>query len=220
MSKDSSSLLICDSRGKGLELLINEECTQRNMPTRFTVSTSPGATIVKAVREAESILQSKSFDYIYLMAGVNNLTSKSSNGKITPTFNEIPNLVDVITDHLTWAKSFLANYSPRVIICHLIGLNIDTYNAFHGHMTNFHTAQEIINEGAVMLNQVVTEMNRDAQLTAPWIMDTVHSLTNGRRIHKYNRFYDGLHPNDCTQKLWAKRIAKAANTNLCLHLGR
>ena len=84
------------TRGKGLELLINEECTQRNIPTRFTVSTSPRATIVKAVREAEPILQSKSFDYIYLMAGVNNLTSKSSNGKITPTFNEIPNLVDVL----------------------------------------------------------------------------------------------------------------------------
>ena len=177
------ALVKTNSRGKGLALLINEECTQRNIPTRFTVSTSPGATIVKAVREAESILQSKPFDYMYLMAGVNNLTSKSSNGKITPTFNEIPNLVDVI-DHLTWTKSFLANYSPRVIICHLIGLNIDTYNAFHGHMTNFHTAQEIINEGVIMLNQVVTVMNRDTHLTAPWIMDTVHSVTNGRRIHK------------------------------------
>ena len=216
-SSMTSSLLICDSRGKGLEFYINQECTQRNIRTHFTVITAPGATITTAVNSANRYLHSRSFDFIYLMTGVNNLTSKSSNGKVTPVFTEIPNMVDVVTDYLTWAKSYLKQYSKYVIICQFVGLDINVYNLHRGHMTDFDAAQTIINDGVITLNQVVTMLNRDDHLTAPWIMDTIHSLTNGRRINKYSRFYDGLHPNETTQKLWSTLITKAAKTNINLH---
>ena len=98
------------------------------------------------------------------MTGVNNLTSKSSNGKVTPVFTEIPNMVDVVTDYLTWAKSYLKQYSKYVIICQFVGLDINVYNLHRGHMTDFDAAQTIINDGVITLNQVVTMLNRDDHL--------------------------------------------------------
>ena len=151
------------------------------------------------------------------MVGVNNLTHKHSNGHVSPRFTEVGNLVDVMTDHLTFAKKELYKASPNIVICQITGLSLLHYNRYvdplyNGYPYPFH--QFVINEGIIYVNQVITLMNTDSGLVSPWIQDTVHCLTHGKRINKYQRFYDGLHPTPKTQDIWARLITRGINTNL------
>ena len=75
-------------------------------------------------------------------------------------------------------------------------------------------AQEIINEGLPILNVAVDSMNMDSDLVGPWLNDTIHCLINKRRVHKYPRFTDGLHPNTNTCSLWAKKLINSVESNI------
>ena len=76
------------------------------------------------------------------MEGVNNLTLKHCSKRITVTFDEIPNCVDTMFTKFERARELLMKYSRRIIICFLIGLDIDKYNfETTGEQTNNHRQQ-------------------------------------------------------------------------------
>ena len=122
-----------------------------------------------------------------------------------------------MTDYLTSAKKELYKASPNVVISHITGLSLIEYNRYieplyEGYPYPLH--QFVINEGVVYIYQVITLMNIDSGLVSPWFQDTVHCLSYGKRLNKYKRFYDGLHPTPKTQDIWAKLIARSIKTNL------
>ena len=89
-------------------------------------------------------------------------------------------------------------------------MHLDTYNR---HTTNYATAQQVIDEAIIFVNHAVSSMNLDVGFKAPWIQDTIHSLTHGHRYHKYAKLRDGLHPHEETKDVWARLIAKTIIEN-------
>ena len=71
----------------------------------------------------------------------------------------------------------------------------------------------MIDEGVVHVNRVIVNINEESGLVGPWLQNTVHALFKGKRIHKYLRFHDGLHPDPQTKLLWSRLIAKSILTN-------
>ena len=209
-------LLIIDSRGRNIEPLLDHFIILLGADAKFSVLMKVGARIHELVYVALHLLQSHSFDMIFFMGGVNNLSCKHSRC-ITPTYTDVPNLVDHMFDNFTWAYYKLKPHCKKVVLCHLIGLNFAMYNQFKwSQCCQYPDEQSVVNEGVILVNQAITMMNQDNGVVAPWTQDTVHNLVNGRRVHRYNKLYDGLHPSNELMTQWAKLIVKSAITNFAM----
>ena len=151
------------------------------------------------------------------MGGVNNLSVKHLSGTISPVFNDVPNMVEVLNDNITWANLLLSKQQTKIIYCQLIGLHFDMYNKYS---TDFKHQQVVVDEGVVLFNQTLNLINMQSEVVTPWLQDTIHFLTKGKRIHRYSKLRDGIHPTSETADTWARLLAKWALTNLAKAAGR
>ena len=108
---------------------------------------------------------------IYFMGGVNNLTLKHFPKRITATLDEMPNCVDTIYMFTKFERAWelLMKYSRKIIICFLIGLDIDKYNfEMTGEQTNNHRQQLIVNDTVTYINRALFSLNMDLDMHTPW----------------------------------------------------
>ena len=196
----------------------------RGKPSVLLLADSRGRQLLYPIKRAvkEILMGRKShYNLVLLFAGVNNLTT-TNHDSVSFAFSEMPETVDGLTDELTIAKYFLKNFADNIILCHLIGLDLLAYN---NHLNKHQRAatsiqqptnddQSLINDTCVTLNQTITLINGDDNLQSPFLQDTIHCLVKGKRVHKYIRFRDGLHPDDRTVQLWAQVFAKGISRNL------
>ena len=212
-----SILVTMDSRGKTFDQRLPHICEYMDLNVNIETLILSGVSIESAADDTLYYLNGRMVDLIILLAGVNNLSVKHTNGHITPRYTEIGNLVDTMTDHYTNAKKDLYKAAPNIIIGHLTGLSFLDYNKYHDPYyegSDYYNQQQVVNNGLIYLNQAITLMNTDSGLVSPWLMDTVHTLSHGVRYNKYLRFFDGIHPTPKTEDLWARLIARAIKTNL------
>ena len=120
-------------------------------------------------------------------------------------------MIEVSNDNITWANLLLSKHQTKIIYCQLIGLNFVMYNKYS---TDFKHQQVVVDEGVVMFNQTLNLINMQSEVVTPWLQDTIHFLTKGKRIHRYSKLRDGIHPTSETADTWARLIAKSALTNL------
>ena len=172
-----------------------------------------GATIEKMENIATEYLKNRHVDQAYFFVGVNNLTDKHTNGKVTGVYTDYQNLVENMEHRLDKTALSLRQFVPKLILCHVLGLDIQVYNKDIKH-DDVMKMQSVINEGLPLLNSAIDSINMNANVKGPWLTDTIHSLTNGRRIHKDKRFSDGIHPTKDTCEIWARKIVKAIRDNL------
>ena len=162
---------------------------------------------------AKEYLQTHPIDQAYFLVGVNDLTEKHLNGKVTGIYTDSANLVEMMENKLDKTAIVRRKYVPKLILCHVLGLDMQTYNKGSEH-ENSDSMQKIINEGLPLLNAAIDSINMNSNVKGPWLNDTIHNLTNGRRIHKYKRLFDGIHPTKETCEIWAKKIVKAIKDNM------
>ena len=121
--------IVGDSRTKHFRSLLRNH--HINPYLDISVFTYSGTTVVRAVpRFLER--DSTGSEYVILLAGVNNLTKvkwsyNRSRHTVSPVFDNIPALVDSLTDSYTEAKMILAREGHQCIICELTGLDINRY---------------------------------------------------------------------------------------------
>ena len=176
----------------------------------YDVRFFPGATIQTLVSKAIPFLEQTQFDMTYFIAGANNLTTKHSNGQVSPKYREVGNLVEVLTDYLSWAKNTLLLYTNCVIIGHLVGVCIDAYNKYK---TSYTAEQDVINSAIIHVNRAIVAINNDTGLTTPMLQDSIHALMKGKRYHRYHKLTDGVHQDDHTTQQWANQIHKSVIKN-------
>ena len=162
---------------------------------------------------AEEYLNKTLIHQAYFFVGVNKLTEKHLNGKVTGNFTDPTNLVKVMEQKLDHATKRLKKHVPKFILCHVIRLDIGVYNKEIDPEENT-KAQNVINEGLPLLNVAIDSINMNTNVKGPWLTDTVHSLINCRRVHKYKRLPNGKHPDTKTCDIWAKKLVKAIEMNL------
>ena len=148
-------------------------------------------------------LKPEHFDKCYPFTGVNNFTRKVGKRCVLRA-NSVIEAEQFIISEITNAYLKLSALCPKVVICHLIGLDIATYNKApcHSHERD----QHIINETVNLVNVKINKMNIDHNVKGPWLADTIHSTSGNHTTHKYKMLPDGLHPDEKTLKIWAKKI--------------
>ena len=199
-AKPFSCCLLADSRGRHLDTYIDHELSVLELSNiKVTVRFSPGARLDRIFYDAETHLRDFKYDMIILLGGVNHLTMLSKNKTVIPIFSD-----------LTWFKNAISHLGHRLVICQLTGIDLNRYNHTTGQ---FSAQQNVLNEGVVLVNRVIVNMNEESGLVGPWLQNTIHALHKGRRIHKYLRFRDGLHPDAVTMTLWSRLIVKSIITN-------
>ena len=205
-------LLLSDSRGHGLKTLVNYEIRSRPIDNvRFDVLAESGLKIRDTVTYFYDELAQNQYDFIILMAGVNNLTCLHESSRVTPTFDDMGHMIDIMTDHYTWAKDQLEGLNHTVVMSQLIGLDIGKWNGVPGEFP-FH--QDLIEKGLPYINQVITSFNVEVDLYGPWVLNTVHHRQHGDLNHDYTNLYDGIHATHSLKAIWASRIADTIEHNL------
>ena len=186
-------VIFMDSRGYNLQEMLNTMLHKMEIKAQVHVEAIGGATVESMLPTAEKMLKSGNYDQVYYALGVNNLMDKHSNGKITGTFTEPGNLTESMEKYLDEARKDLSVLTKKLILCHVLGVDIAKYNKSEDR-NMYLEMQTTIDEGLVTLNSAINAINMSTGVVGPWLQDTVHSLTNGRRIHKYKGLPDGIHP--------------------------
>ena len=108
--------IIMDSRGANMELPLKKEAMRQNFNSHISVEVLRGANIEGAVLIAEEILKNDRFDQVYFAIGVNGLTVKHTNDKVTGAFDDVSNLVEIMEKRLDNARCSLNKYTNKLII--------------------------------------------------------------------------------------------------------
>ena len=212
-------LLIMDSRGTNFKDIL-VEAVNKDVPNAVVeLLAIRGANLQSIETKVLAELSSHNYDQAYILMGVNNITKLHFEKQILLYYNSIPDLVDSMDDMFTALKAKLLEKVSKVVVCHLIGLDILRYNIEkQGRnpllLTDYRRLQTIIDDSIPIINRAIDSMNMSSNVIGPWIEDTVHANINGKRVHKYLRLHDGLHPSISTKKLWAKKFAKAFLNNI------
>ena len=203
-------LLLTDSHGMKIQPLINDELRKTQSTARIEVKSLRGGNINSVTEMGEKILKNHRHQACYLFAGVNNLTTKVETRYSVFNYNDIPSMVEEMTDKYEQAQYKLKLKVPYVVICHLIGLDFVKYNKLEANAMS--EDQNILNQSVYHINHAINAMNADSNVIGPWISDSIHANIHGRHVHKYNKFSDGLHPDIITCRQWAKIIVKSCST--------
>ena len=211
--KDINILVICEDRARGLKDFVLNIQDQMNEPrlVKYHFIVHEKMTIFESTTNPINNLSPSKYDIIVTMLGTNDLFTRHTNGHISPIYDDIGNLVDVLTDKLQQSKSYLKQYCKYVIVCHVLGLDFDRFNRYR---TDFRQQQAILDQALPYLNQSIISINADDELATPMIQDSLHTRTQGTRFQKYHKLYDGLNPRSSLIISWAEHLHKCITRNI------
>ena len=219
------ALVATDSRGFGLQQRIMdrlEYIAQKNEVVQdiyVKVRPESGTTIETLLPFIEEELEKDTYDLIIVAVGVNNLSHKNSNGTVTPIFQEIANMVDVLTSKYQALKNAIVSRpgAPPVALAQLVGIKFMRYNEAHGKslddkpliLNPYPLQQTVVNEGMRHINISIVNMNDESGVVGPWWQSTVHHLKGKNRYDRYKLLWDGLHAESNTKTVWACMVANS-----------
>ena len=189
-----------------------------SIPVDVTVRWYRGATLKRITQSAMREVDYKNrrngwnkYDLIYMLGGVNDLTSLLAPGYVTPVFKDYESLLCTMSDRFEEARNVLRQYGEMIILGELVGIDLNRYNRTSG---KYQSEQLIINRGVPMLNNTLNCMNRDMDAKSPWLGDTIHTRTHGRLTMRYGLLKDGVHAVPTLKTRWAKLIIHSFNKNI------
>ena len=94
-------------------------------------------------------------------------------------YNTIQSMCSNLTSEFQNAYQILHNVCTRVMVWHLIGLDLAKYNKAPPHV--YATDQAILNESISYINKNINKMNMNHHVTGPWLDETM-------RLHPKNSY--------------------------------
>ena len=215
-----SVLIIADSRGDGLQLLLNECKTQE----KYRVLTYRGTGLEMAAIRAIPFIKAIKPDLVIIFAGICDLTHRSKATKVTSLRHTsiITNVAHVLDAAKTASDLLHALGNHLISFATLTGLYLEDYNnPSRKHMSpdqygSYCTEDKCVNPGQLVINESVKEINR--KLTAlnkanatptVWTGGVVHSYFKNTHHHYYSRLSDGCHASNNTKDKWVAQIIKS-----------
>ena len=114
-----------DSHGLHMQKVINEHLKEPHSDLTIKVEFKSEGDIKSITHIGQETLSNRHFDACYLLAGVNDLTTKYSRRFFLFNFTNLPDMVDTLTDKYEIARAKLQKQILWVVICHLIDLRIE-----------------------------------------------------------------------------------------------
>ena len=190
-------LILTDSRGHSLGRQL-PDIDLTNFNINVHVRPYSGGKVADIARKGLRDYGYHVYDRIYLLGGVNNLTSLVGNF-VEPRFYNCDAMVRELMIELYTARTQLDPIAREVVVCDLIGLSLRNYNyGLDSHA--FPIQQLILNCAVLKINEYVQEMNEERGLHSPQLADVVHKKRGCDKIeHRYSStLHDGLHFNTNT----------------------
>ena len=157
-------LLLPDSRGFKVKESIQGIMRGRNIPLIIEVRAYSGATIEEVTTAGLFEANYRSYDQIYLLAGVNNMTTRLGYRNVKPNFTSWSGMIRNFMIEFHVARTRLYRLTDCVIVCDLIAMHLGTYNK---NGNDYPVQQAIINNATLRINEYVKEMNYNAFVYSP-----------------------------------------------------
>lgn len=212
-------LIIADSRGRGIETVIN------NLNDNYNVSVvvHPGAGLELAVLRSIPTIRHLQPALVLMLAGICDLTWKNKNTKVinlrhTSVSDNVTQVMDAIKSSfdllkangdyiisfstITGADLRDCNYKPRA------KMNDSDYTQYCAARVP-HPAQTTLNQSILTINKLLVKFNKRNGTKTAWVAGLVHAYANKSYHHHYRRLRDGCHPSNKTMHAWAAQIVKS-----------
>ena len=202
-------LVLTDSRGNGLQ----ERIDKLNPPEYMEVDDRKGATLSQLIEIAEDYLPKHPFDILYVVGGVNDITTKDkATGKISYEWGNSQNLSKHLTSIVTKADSFFMKTFPasKVIFCPLIGSDLARV------VTAPSTTQDnqlTVDNAIWDFNSEVFKINNKRDFFSPPLHHLVHRFCKGKRRAYYQHLHDGIHLSKSLKDKWATQFISGMARN-------
>ena len=195
--------IFTDSRGRGLEDLINKDLCDANV--NVSVRVYPGARIHNLLNHIVYSIEHESVDTVFVMAGICDVTQRDRRAKSTfmrslDTETHSTAITNSYKDLIYEIKQFRP-FLP-VIICPIVGINLATYNK----EADRHPQQDAMNKMILNINRGIISINKENGVLAPWLSQDVHHCHGGRFRHSYVLLDDGCHPSAALKAIWAGKF--------------
>ena len=213
------TLVICDSRGQGLQEILNEI---KDIDTVQIVQYG-GAGSVRATMRALPTIKGTPPDLVILMVGICDITQRNKVTKIT-TLKEFDSetLLNGALVAIRSAVNILReNKCSKISIATVSGVDLADYNnKGRRHMTpvqyedhlrlskQVDPHQELMDTTIVRLNKEIVAINRQARCPTTWAANAVHIYFKKAYHHYYKHLQDGCHATTRTKQYWANQVAR------------
>lgn len=211
-------LMIADSHGKNLDKFF-----VGLTPQRVYVITHPRADVLASVHRSHSLLQSRNWNQIYLLAGLRDLTMKNKTTKrVTVRESDLSESTKTYRDNLVSAVSFIRETFPHLkmakcIAAPVTGMDIDRYNMEMGLPSEpLPLEQSLLDQLVILVNNEIAQCNHTNGLYTPWISRLVHHRNSKRNVYQTRYFKlagDGCHLTDEVRIFWANALVETIAKN-------
>lgn len=221
-----STLIITDSRGRGLQSQIDKIGTEEQSSIRVLAHSGAGYEL--AILKSHGTISITKPSIIIVLAGICDLTFRNKTTKVTGLrFNTVDENVRHVMDAAKSASELLKSTTQsKVLFATLTGLDLADYNypprrfmsssEYKHHCSTSkttHKQQATLDMAVIEINRQITALNKDNAVPTVWTGGVVHLYNKRRHYHYYIRLTDGCHPDDQTKMEWARFIIKAIVTS-------
>lgn len=208
-------LLVCDSRGRGLDDYLNHEITGMNWKIRIC----PGRGIQELINTAMNETSIDDFHAILIAGGICNITRRDVIGeRISVRTSEMSVLVNSVFSEITEDLIRLRQRSKVTLLASTYGLDLPRYNrAIYGRYSNYNheVDQRKLEHTVDMFNKKVSDCNRENGVLTVRLGNKIHHISKGGKIKtSYERLWDGCHPDDIMIGQNAEEILKVVTRAL------
>ena len=212
MSEIFTTIIIADSRGRGLENFVSNHPTPANV--QVVIDIRPGKSLAQLTPSIIETINNYDLDKIYCIvsAGICGLTDKVNNrGKKALRYKNVYR-DDKVACIIDTAKFLKHSYGDKINICSIIPANLVKYFQFHNSdstIPDYLIAEQLaleeditaINKVLLELNSVtITNINLSSRFQAKSKKKRQKSGTKAiyRRVvkYKYTELIDGVHLSD------------------------
>lgn len=203
-------VIVCDSRGKRLqELFYDDNHT-------IKVLMFSGAKLYQSAKLALSYLKRHMPDQIYILSGLNNLTTLDKNTrKVSLTAPEKWKIVQYFEDEINFTTALIrknVTAKTKIIFVPITGMDLASYN--RTTMESEQACQEIFNDALLDINKIIIARNVSNHCKTPWVHTYVHRYFRGRYHFYYEKLdTDGCHLTDEARSVWSRKLLSAIQAN-------
>ena len=201
-------IIMFDSRGDRLQSKI-ENINKSGV--RVEAWFFRGANYQRLQNEASYYAKYNPFDMIYIVGGVNELTTKDQHtGKYYFPWNDYQELENHMFERADTVKSYLEKEHPatQFVLCPMMGMNL--YECIGDRDMNH---QKMVDNVTWSFNELVRSFYKDRHIYVPDFARPVHRQFGEERKDMYYHLRDGLHLTNEALEKWAAIASKVAEKN-------
>lgn len=195
---------MADSRGRGLEALLNKDGSWAS----YEVAVSSGASIGRLRGLLKRKLRyNMCYNLVIIFGGICSITEITyipDRAAILKSENE-SDILQCYKGECDF-KQISDTYQIPILLAPVIGMDLLAYAGFRD--TKLYEMQPILDRSVVQINRFINEENEKNGLPTPNTSSCIHRCrgrNKGYRTH-YNKLYDGCHPTEEVQHSWTEAI--------------